>query len=101
LAAGPFAGLAMSGKVEVKTTNLLLEESTTESNDFSFDDEDRQKRLDYGVSVGVGFQVGSIVLDARYNLGINNITDEDANNNNDNKPVIQTRGLALTVGLKF
>lgn len=98
---GPFAGLAVSGKTETEITNTLTEDSSKTTSKYTFDDQDRQKRLDYGVSVGLGMQLGRLILDARYNLGINNLLDNDANNNNDNKPTLRTRGIALTAGFKF
>lgn len=100
--AGPFAGLAMGGKT--KTTTTLLGVSTTREDDFNFDNNDsadRQKRMDWGLSFGGGVKLGAVILDLRYNLGINNLLDNDANNNNDNKPYRRTRGIGLTAGFEF
>ncbi len=102
LIGGPFAGLALGGKSKVTTT--LLGASTTSETDFEFDNSDaadRQRRLDWGVAFGGGVKLGNVFLDARYNLGINNLLDRDANNQNDNKPYRRTRGIGLTIGFQF
>ncbi|MDO8366831.1 MAG: porin family protein [Saprospiraceae bacterium] len=102
LLGGPFIGLAISGKS--KRTTTLLGESTTVEEDFNFDNDDeaeRQKRTDWGVSFGGGVKFGHMFIDARYNLGINNLLDTDANNQNDNAPYRRTRGIGLTLGYEF
>ncbi len=102
LLGGPFIGLALGGKS--KTTTTLLGNTTTAEDDFNFDNDDqadRQRRTDWGVSFGGGVKFGHVFLDARYNLGMNNLLDNDANNNNDDKPYRRTRGLGLTLGYEF
>ncbi len=102
LLGGPFIGLALGGKS--KTTVTLLGNTTTSEDDFNFDNDneaDRQRRTDWGVSFGGGVKFGHMFLDARYNLGINNLLDTDANNQNDDKPYRRTRGLGLTLGYEF
>lgn len=99
---GPFIGLALSGKL--KSTTTFLGQTTTSEDDFKFENDDpgeRQKRTDWGVSFGAGLKMGKAYLDARYNLGINNILDDDTDNQNDNKPYRRTRGLGLTLGFEF
>jgi len=44
---------------------------------------------------------GHVFLDARYNLGINNLLDSDDNNQNDNAPYRRTRGIGVTLGYEF
>ncbi len=100
--AGPFVGLALSGKV--KTTTTLLGDTTTEEDKFEFDNDDkgeRQRRTDWGVSFGGGLKFGHVFLDARYNLGVNNLLDNDADNQNDDKPYRRTRGIGVTLGYEF
>jgi hypothetical protein len=99
---GPFVGLAISGKS--KNTVTILGNTTTDEDKFEFqndDPEERQKRADWGVSFGAGVKLGHFVLDARYNLGINNLLDSDADNQNDDKPYRRTRGIGLTLGYAF
>jgi hypothetical protein len=92
---GPYLGFVLSGKSENETPF-----GNTET-EFTFDDEDNQSRLDYGLSLGGGITIGNLFLEARYNHGINNLLDDDANNNNDNFDKLQHRGFALTAGLIF
>jgi hypothetical protein len=102
LLGGPFVGLALGGKS--KTTTTLLGNTTTSEDEFNFDNDDaadRQRRTDWGVSFGGGVKFGHVFVDARYNLGINNLLDSDDNNQNDNAPYRRTRGLGLTLGYEF
>ena len=100
--AGPFVGLAINGKV--KTTTTLLGVTDTREDKFDFDNDnaaERQRRTDYGISFGGGLKFGHVFLDARYNLGVNNLLDNDANNQNDEKPYRRTRGIGVTLGYEF
>lgn len=100
LAAGPWIGYALNGKYKSKTT--LDDSVIAETEDsFTFDDKDNAERINYGMIGAAGVSIGKIVLDLRYNYGFNNLLDKDADNNNDNKPVLQTRGVALTLGYTF
>jgi hypothetical protein len=96
---GPFVGYALNGKVE---QDLTVAGVTTESEfDIEFDDEDNQRRIDWGASFGLGANLGALFVDLRYDLGINNLLDDDAINNNDNDPYLRTRGIGLTAGFVF
>jgi Outer membrane protein beta-barrel domain len=100
IAAGPWIGYALSGNYNSKTTfneDVLFEIDR----DYTFDDEDDTKRLNYGLIGAAGLSFGHLVFDLRYNYGLNNLLDDDADNTNDNKPVLQTRGVALTLGYTF
>lgn len=102
LEAGPYAGLAISGKVKSKTT--IFGVTSNSEDEFSFDNDDpddRNRRLDWGFSFGGGVKFGQAYLDLRYNLGINNLLDQDADNQNDNKPYRRNRGIGLTLGYAF
>lgn len=93
---GGYVGYAFNGKS--KSTSPLGEVES----DISFDDNDDQRRIDFGAAVGGGLTLGNLFFDLRYNHGINNILDDDANNNNDNGfKKLQHRGLALTAGIIF
>lgn len=100
VAGGPFAGYALNGKIK-NTVSILGGEPSSNTDEFDFNDEDDAKRLDWGVSFGAGLKAGSFVLDVRYNLGINNLVDNDADNNNDDKPYRRTRGVGITLGYQF
>jgi len=96
---GPFVGYALNGRVEQELTVAGV---TTESEfDIEFDDEDNQRRIDWGASFGLGANLGALFIDLRYDLGINNLLDDDAINNNDNDPYLRTRGIGLTAGFVF
>jgi Outer membrane protein beta-barrel domain len=102
LLGGPFVGLAISGKQKTSTT--ILGNTTSSEDEFEFDNSeegDRLRRTDWGVSFGGGVKFGNVFLDARYNLGINNLLDDDADNQNDNKPYRRTRGIGVTIGYEF
>lgn len=100
--AGPYVGLALGGKIA--TTTTLLGTATDQENDFVFDNSsagERAKRLDYGVSFGGGVKINRLILDLRYTVGLNNVSDNDALNSNDNKPFRRHRGIGLTAGIEF
>lgn len=100
LAAGPWIGYAFNGKRNfVSTANgTTLIDSERK---YTFDDVDDARRINYGLIGAVGFSFGKAILDLRYNYGFNNLLDNDADNNNDNSPVLQTRAVALTLGYTF
>ena len=100
--AGPYVSLALSGKV--KTDLTVLGQTTSTEDDFVFNNDDaraRAKRLDYGVSFGGGIKINRLFLDLRYSYGLNNVLDNDADNNNDDKPFLRHRGIGLTAGVEF
>lgn len=94
--AGGYAAYALSGKTKIKSP---LGDSEM---DISFDEDDDQKRLDYGIAAGAGITIGNLFLEVRYQHGINNLLDDDANNNNDNGfNKLQHRGIGINLGLIF
>lgn len=100
IAAGPWLGYALGGKTKTATTIGSSQEVITERK-FTFDDEDDARRINYGLVGAAGIGFGKVTLDLRYNYGLNNILDNDADNSNDNRPVLQTRGVALTMALRL
>lgn len=96
LAAGPWLGYALGGKTKTVTTIGGSPEVINERK-FTFDDEDDARRFNYGLIGAAGLGFGKVTIDLRYNFGLNNILDNDADNTNDNRPVLQTRGLALSL----
>ncbi len=102
LLAGPYAGLAVSGKAEVATTLLGNTNTLVEKFEFANDDPaERQRRLDYGFYGGLGVKIGSIYAEARYGLGLNNLLDNDAANQNDDPPFRRNRGIGIMIGYSF
>ena len=100
IAAGPWLGYALSGKTKTVTTVGSSQEVINERK-FTFDDEDDARRINYGLVGAAGIGFGKVAIDLRYNYGLNNILDNDADNSNDNRPVLQTRGVALTMALRL
>ena len=94
--AGGYGAYAINGK-SISETPIL----TTET-DLTFDEIDDQKRLDYGFVGGGGITLGNLFFEVRYQHGINNLLDDDANNNNDPKfNKLQHRGIGLNLGIIF
>lgn len=93
---GPYVAYAFSGKSITETPLGTVE------TEFTFDDVDDQKRIDYGFALGGGLTLGNLFFDVRYNRGTNNLLDDDADNSNDEGfKKLQHRGVALTAGLIF
>ena len=65
---GPYFGYLLSAKSNIDGDI-----------DFDEDDIDRDnfKAWDYGISAGIGFNVGAVQLGARYNYGLQEIADSD------------------------
>lgn len=102
LSGGPYLGLGISGKVKTSTTIAGATSVSEKKISYSNDTEgERQSRADFGLAFGGGIKISRITLDLRYNLGINNILDSDANNSNDNDPYLRNRGIGLTLGYQF
>lgn len=96
LNAGGYGAYAINGKNKQESPLGNSEQ------DLTFDEIDDQKRLDYGLVGGGGITLGNLFFEIRYQHGINNLLDDDANNNNDNKiKKYQHRGLGVNVGIIF
>ncbi len=95
---GPFVSYAINGKIDNDIT--ILGDKTSNETDIEFNDDDDQRRLDWGAAFGLGLNLGSLVLDLRYDLGINNVlTDEfDGGGDNGDNPYLRTRSIGLTLG---
>lgn len=95
---GPFASFSLGGNVKIESPLGTIEEDI----DYS-DDDNLERRLDWGLTFGLGANLGALFIDVRYDLGINNLLDDDASNNNnsDKDPFLRTRGLGLTAGIMF
>ena len=66
LAAGPQVGIAVTREVEVEIDG---DSATVDADDF-------YKAIDFSLALGAGYQLESgIFVDARYNLGLSNISD--------------------------
>ncbi len=97
---GPYVGIALNGKYKNELTLLGATSTSEKTVDYS-SDSNQEKRIDWGVNVGAGLSLGKMYLEGRYNLGINNLLDDNATNSNTNAPYRRNRGIGLTVGLHF
>jgi hypothetical protein len=86
VAAGPSVGVRLRGRTRTK-----FGDSTEE-----IDIGDELERLDFGVAAGGGVDLGSIVLDGRYTLGLTD-TDKDKTDT----VTVTNRTISFTVGFKF
>ena len=74
---GPQVGFLMSAKQKVSGSLGLVEFETEDDEDVK----DRYKSIDFGVNFGAGYKLNNgLFFNARYNLGLANITDEDFEN---------------------
>jgi hypothetical protein len=55
---------------------------------------DQIERLDYGVAAGGGIEIGSLVVDARYTLGLRNIDKTEGGST-------KNRTISVTAGFRF
>lgn len=74
--AGPFLGYALSGKVKDSEGSVSI--------DF---EAESIKRFNYGLGIGAGIELGSIVASANYQIGLANMYDDSNDNSNGNYKV--------------
>jgi hypothetical protein len=68
LISGPYIGTALSGKVKSEYSYNGDVEKDEERVNFGRDDSDDLRRLDLGMSFGLGFEFYAFILDVNYNL---------------------------------
>lgn len=91
---GPFISYALNGNISTEVGETKLEDV-----DIEFDDADDQRRVDWGAAFGLGVNLGALMLDLRYDLGINNLLDDSATaGNNGDDPYLRTRSIGLSLG---
>lgn len=94
---GLFVSYALNGKV--KQDIKLVGNTTSNHFDIKFDDTDDQRRVDWGAPFGLGLNLGALVLDVRYDLGINNVLDNNATiGDNGKDPYLRTPSIGATLG---
>jgi hypothetical protein len=104
LGAGPYLGIALSGKVKFDFTGILSGTSVEADVNIGNDpEEDGLKRTDFGLCFGLGYGLeigtGKLVFDARYGLGLSNTTPGgDSDNFNKNRNIALTVGYAIPLG---
>ena len=97
---GPYVGIALNGKYKNELTLLGATSTSERTVDYS-NDANQEKRIDWGFNLGAGLSLGKMYFEARYNLGINNLLDDNANNSNSDAPYRRNRGIGLSVGIHF
>jgi hypothetical protein len=100
LGAGPYLGIALSGKVKFDAGIISGE---TDLNIGTDPEEDDLKPTDFGLCFGLGYGLeigtGKLVFDARYGLGLSNTRPGgDSDNFNKNRNIALTVGYAIPLG---
>ncbi len=96
---GPFASFSLNGKAETETRTPLGTVTNERKIEYGKDDS-VERRIDWGLTFGLGASFGALFVDLRYDLGINNLLDDSVNTGGQNdKPYLRTRGIGLTAGL--
>ena len=94
---GPYVGVGISGKSKIKATFEGETETDEETIEWGSDKESSDfKRLDFGLTIGAGVEINSVLIGLNYSLGLANISP-----NTDNGNMINNRVLGLSVGYKF
>lgn len=78
---GPQLGYLLSAEIAVDNVD--------------FDIEDQLNTIDFGIGLGIGYDVDDIVLDARYNIGINSSAKDDSDGS------FPLRTFQISLGVKF
>lgn len=107
--AGPYIAMGVGGKSKVETKFLGSvsnstsdikfnndNPSTTQQEDASYD---KLKRFDYGVNLGGGFDLGSVILKANYALGMAKINSTQTNNSANDKNKYRTVSISAGIPL--
>ncbi|WP_297090213.1 porin family protein [uncultured Draconibacterium sp.] len=93
---GPYVGIGLSGKTKVE------EKGGSETYDEEWDiewgsgDEDDLKRLGFGMAVGGGVEINSLIFEFSSHFGLNNISPQS-----DYDMVARNRTFMFSVGYKF
>ncbi|MEO7176770.1 MAG: porin family protein, partial [Saprospiraceae bacterium] len=95
IAAGPYAGFAMSGKY-VTEYGSTKDEVKIEYGDR----QDEQDRMDYGLLFGFGVDFGSLSVDARWHQGLKNLSNNETTDGIFSDEY-RNVGLSLSLGYYF
>ena len=95
-ALGPYIGLGLSGKY--KEDMIINGETNSSEHNINWGSglTDDYKRLDYGLTAGVGIEISSIQIGLSYNLGLANISART-----DSGLKIKNRVFGISAGYKF
>ncbi|PLX17839.1 MAG: hypothetical protein C0599_13185 [Salinivirgaceae bacterium] len=89
-AAGPYFGIGVAGKIDLKTQFLGEEIITERDVNWGYDETyDDYKTVDMGVSFGAGAEIGAFVAGFYYDFGLSNNYPQDINDLKTNNRVIR------------
>ncbi|MFA6618776.1 MAG: porin family protein [Candidatus Neomarinimicrobiota bacterium] len=91
---GPYLGVGLSGKAKVKTIIGNIE--TSGDSEITWGEDGSYNRLDFGLTMGAGVDLNSLLVGVYYNLGLINVSTMTGNNHKATHGV-----LALSLGYKF
>lgn len=94
---GPYLGIGLSGKI--KSEYSYEGETETDEEEIKWgsdEDEDDLKRLDFGLTMGAGVEINSIIFELSYDLGLANIATIT-----DYGLTINNRVFKISAGYKF
>lgn len=94
--AGPYLGYGLNGKLKSDITIGSTTTTSTVDLEWGDTDDDDSKRVDYGLSVGAGVKVNSVVVGVNYGMGLANLAPVS-----DNGYRVNNRVIGISVGFAF
>jgi hypothetical protein len=92
---GLYLGIGLKGKSKIEITDMGGTDSFNENIKFG-SGSDQVKRVDYGLTAGVGVEIQSVQFGISYGYGLANLS-----NDTDNGTITKNRVLGISVGYKF
>lgn len=89
-------GLALKAGVQPGFLLSRKYKYTVNGHDHEFTDKDGLNTFDFSIPLGISYEISDFVIDARYNLGLTNIIDNDNTDSSQKNSVIM-----LTLGYKI
>ncbi len=96
-AAGPYAGVGLSGKSKITSELNGVEEHGEVDVEWG-DAEDEIKRIEFGATFGAGLEIRSFLIGVGYDLGITDITNIPGDHDDFD---FKNRVLRFTIGYRF
>lgn len=89
-------GLAIKAGVQPGFLLSRKAKYTRNGHEHEVTEKDGLKSLDFSIPIGLSYEISDFVIDARYNLGLSNIIDDDHDNYSQKNSVIM-----FTIGYKI
>ena len=106
---GPYAEIGIAGKSKTETNALGVTSTSSANIKFSNDNPftskqddasyNKLKRFGFGVNIGGGFELGSVILKVNYEYGLTKINSTQSDNSVDNKNKYRTLSFSLGIPL--